>query len=141
MIKITKKIRLDEREIKEEFIHSSGPGGQNVNKVATGVQLRFNVANSHSLPEDVREHITSFAGNRISSEGILVIKATRFRTQTQNRRDAISRLVEIIRKSVEKPRRRLKTRPTMASRERRLGLKRRRSEIKKLRSYIEGTDE
>lgn len=141
MIRITKNISLDEREIKEEFIHSPGPGGQNVNKVATGVQLKFNVADSPSLSEDVRERLINLAGNRVSSQGILSIKATRFRNQAQNRKDAILRLIEIIQKAVDKPRRRLKTRPTMASKRRRLLSKRRRGEIKKLRSHIVGLDD
>jgi len=141
MIRITKNISLEEREIKEEFIHSPGPGGQNVNKVATGVQLKFNVTDSPSLPEDVRERLINLAGNRISSQGVLSIKATRFRNQAQNRKDAILRLIEIIQKAVDKPRRRLKTRPTMASKRRRLFSKRRRGETKKLRSHILGLDD
>lgn len=141
MIRITKKISLDEKEIKEDFIHSPGPGGQNVNKVATGVQLRFNVADSTSLPEDVRERLIKLAGNRVSSRGILSIKATRFRNQAQNRKDAITRLIEIIQKAAHKPRRRLKTKPTIVSKQRRLDSKHRRGEIKKLRRYIVSPDD
>ena len=103
MINITRNIRIDEGEIQQEFIRSSGPGGQNVNKVATAVQLRFNVANSPSLPDDVRIRLIRLTGRRISEDGIMIIDARRFRTQERNRKDAIGRLVGLIRKAVEKP--------------------------------------
>jgi ribosome-associated protein len=136
MIYITRNIRIDEGEIQQEFIRSSGPGGQNVNKVATAVQLRFNVANSPSLPDDVRIRLIRLAGRRINEDGILIIDAHRFRTQERNRNDAIGRLVGLIRKAAEKPKPRLKTRPTLTSKRRRLQAKRRHSEIKRMRRAV-----
>src|ERR671925_2438303 len=102
MIEVTPTISLPEREIDERFIRASGPGGQNVNKVATAVQLRFNVQDS-SLPEEAKERLTHLAGKRITSDGVLLIEAKRFRTQEQNREDAIQRFVGLVRKSFEKP--------------------------------------
>ena len=136
MIYITRNIRIDEGEIQQEFIRSSGPGGQNVNKVATAVQLRFDVVDSPSLPDDVRSRLIRLAGRRISEDGILIMDARRFRTQERNRKDAIGRLVELIRKAAEKPKPRLKTRPTLTSKRRRLQAKRRRSEIKRMRRAV-----
>ncbi|MCK4795314.1 MAG: aminoacyl-tRNA hydrolase [Desulfobacteraceae bacterium] len=133
MIYITRTIAIDEREIHQEFIRSSGPGGQNVNKVATAVQLRFDVRNSPSLPDDVRERLVRLAGRRFTEDGLLIIDARRFRTQERNRQDAIDRLVELIRKASEKPKLRRKTRPTLASKRRRLETKRRRGETKSMR--------
>ena len=133
MIHITRTIAIDENEIQEEFIRSSGPGGQNVNKVATAVQLRFDVANSHSLSDEVRKRLFSLARKRINEDGVLIIKARRFRTQRANREDAIERLVELIRTATEKPQIRRKTKPTLASKIRRLEAKRRRAETKRLR--------
>lgn len=133
MIRITPTLAIDESEIQEEFIRASGPGGQNVNKVATAVQLRFNVAHSPSLPESVRKRLIRLAGNRLTADGILMIEARRFRTQERNRRDAVERLVDLIRQAAKRPKTRRKTKPTPASRERRLRNKRRRSEIKRLR--------
>jgi len=133
MIHITSTIAIDESEIQEYFIRASGPGGQNVNKVATAVQLRFDVANSRSLPEEVRIRLISLAGNRITEDGILIIDARRFRTQGQNREDATDRLVQLIRNAAQRPTIRRKTRPTLASKIRRLESKRRGAESKRLR--------
>ena len=137
MISITSAIAIDESEIREEFIRSSGPGGQNVNKVATAVQLRFDVANSPSLPDDVRKRLIRLAGRRMTGNGVLIIDARRFRTQERNRQDAINRLSDLIRKATEKPKpRRRMGGPTLASKVRRLDAKRRRSEIKHKRQAI-----
>ena len=136
MIIITPAISIDESEIQENFIRASGPGGQNVNKVATAVQLRFNVAGSPSLPHDVRERLVRLAGRRITEGGILIIEARRFRTQEQNRQDAVDRLIRLIRKATEKPKPRRKTRPSMASKKRRLDTKHRRGETKRMRRSV-----
>ncbi len=133
MIRVTGTISIHEEEIHQEFIRGSGPGGQNVNKVATAVQLRFDVAHSPSLPEDVRERLTRLAGRRMTKEGYLVIDARRFRTQEQNRQDAVARLVGLIRQAAQRPKMRKRTSPTLASQERRLESKHRRSQIKKMR--------
>ena len=134
MIQITPQIAIEESEIREEFIHSSGPGGQNVNKVATAVQLRFDATGSHSLPEEVRQRLLKLAKGQINQEGTLVINAQRFRTQSANRQDALERLVELIRKATLKPRPRYKTRPTRASQEHRLESKHLRARTKQQRS-------
>ncbi len=139
MIQITPAISIDEREIQEEFIRASGPGGQNVNKVATAVQIRFNVAESPSLPDDVRTRLMRMAGRRITEDGFLIIDARRFRTQKRNRLDAINRLAELIRKAAEKPKPRRKTRPSPASRARRMDAKHRRSKTKRLRRPVPST--
>jgi len=136
MIHITRTITIDESEIQENFIRASGPGGQNVNKVATTVQLRFDVANSRSLPEEVRTRLISLAGNRITEDGILIIDARRFRTQSRNREDAIARLVELIRNAAQRPKIRRKTRPTLTSKIRRLESKRRTAESKRVRGPV-----
>lgn len=141
MIYITPAISIDEREIQEDFIRASGPGGQNVNKVATAVQIRFHVGNSPSLPDDVRRRLMRMAGRRITEDGLLIIHARRFRTQKQNRQDAIDRLVELIRKAAEKPRPRRKTTPTHASRIRRLEAKTHRSKTKHLRRSVPPTED
>lgn len=136
MIRITPDIAIDEREIQQTFIRASGPGGQNVNKVATAVQLRFDVAHSPSLPDSVRERLTRLAGKRMTEDGVLIIEARRFRTQDQNRQDAMDRLVALVRKASEKPKPRRKTKPTLTSKERRLEAKRRRGEIKHMRRSV-----
>ena len=136
MIRITPDIAIRETELKLDFIRSSGPGGQNVNKVATAVQLRFDAVRSPSLPEDVRRRLVRIAGKRVSKEGVLLIDARRFRTQERNRQDAVDRLAQWIRRAAEKPKRRIKTKPTRGSRERRLEGKRQRSETKRLRKSV-----
>jgi ribosome-associated protein len=133
LIPVTRTIHLDESEIEESFVRSSGPGGQKVNKTATAVKLRFDVARSASLPDDVRRRLLRMAANRITQEGVLVIDARRFRTQEQNRRDARERLVALIRQAARKPHPRRRTRPSAAAKRRRLQQKKRRSETKRLR--------
>ncbi|MGB7293657.1 MAG: alternative ribosome rescue aminoacyl-tRNA hydrolase ArfB [Thermodesulfobacteriota bacterium] len=140
MIQITDKIFINESEIKEEFIRSSGPGGQNVNRVATAVQLRFDVANSPSLPSDVRNRLLRIAGRRATEEGILIIEASRYRSQEKNRKDALDRLIRLIVKAAQKPKKRRKTKPTYESIKRRLESKRRRSRIKKLRRLARNSE-
>jgi ribosome-associated protein len=133
MIRITDSIAIDESEIDQDFIRASGPGGQHVNKAATAVQLRFDVANSPSLPNAVRKRLTRLAGKRMTDDGVLIIEAKRFRTQEHNRQDAVDRLVELIRKAAQSPKARHKTRPSRAAREQRMREKRRRSQIKRTR--------
>ncbi len=133
MIRITPHIVLDERELKLQFIRAAGPGGQNVNKVATAVQLRFDVAASPSLPADVRTRLTELAGNRVNAAGELVLTARRFRTQDANRRDAVDRLAQLIRRAAVPPKKRKPTRPSRAAKRRRLEAKRRQSDKKRSR--------
>ena len=133
MLEITPSFEIDDRDLQIDFIRSSGPGGQNVNKVATAVQLRFNVRES-SLPEEAKTRLIHLAGKRMTSEGVLVLEAKRFRTQEQNREDAIQRFIGLVRKSFEKPKPRKKTKPTKASKEARLKEKKRKGEIKRLRN-------
>jgi len=133
MIPVTAKIALDEREIDEQFVRASGPGGQNVNKLSTAVQLRFDVRHSPSLPPEVRARLERLAGARLTREGVLVIIAQRHRTQGRNRADALERLLDLIRQAAVAPIERRPTRPTKASRERRIEGKKRRSGIKRLR--------
>jgi len=140
MIRVNAQIELDEREIQEDFVRASGPGGQNVNKVSTAVQLRFDVARSPSLPDPVRVRLIALAGRRVTQDGVLIIEAERFRSQRRNRDDALERLIELIREAceVDKPRR--PTRPTLASRKRRLDSKQRRGETKKVRTVKPGSE-
>jgi len=141
MIQISPSISIDESEILESFVRDSGPGGQNVNKVSTAVQLRFDLAHTGSLPEDVCKRLISLAGNRIAKDGILAIEARRFRTQGRNREDAIYRLVELIRRAAQEPKIRRKTRPTLGSKIRRLEIKRRGAETKRVRGPVHPTDD
>lgn len=141
MIPITANIAIDESEIQEEFVRSSGPGGQNVNKVASAVQLRFDVVNSATLPADVRRRLLQLAGNRVSKEGILTVTTSRHRSQRRNRQDALDQLVALIRQAAQKPKPRRKTKPTAASKRRRLEKKRQRSEIKRNRRPIRRWDD
>jgi len=132
-IQITETIALYPDEITYDFIRASGPGGQKVNKTSSAVQLRFDVGASSSLPEEVRQRLIQLAGRRLTTNQILIIEAKRFRSQDDNRRDAVERLIQLIRKAVHAPVRRRKTKPSKASVERRLNLKRRRSQIKRKR--------
>ena len=136
MIMITGALGLDEAEISETFIRSSGPGGQNVNKVASAVQLRFDVRNSPSLPAEVRQRVERLGGHRVSQDGVLIITARRFRSQERNRADAQERLVALVRRAANPPPRRRPTRPSAASRERRLEAKSRRARLKQGRTIL-----
>jgi ribosome-associated protein len=134
MIRVTRDIAIEEHEIEEEFVRSPGPGGQNVNKVATAVQLRFDVMRSPLLSQEVKERLGRLAGRRMTQAGVLVIEARRYRTQERNRTDARERLAKLIEAAVRKPKKRVPTRPTAAARQRRLESKRRRGRKKRLRS-------
>jgi ribosome-associated protein len=141
MIPITPTLTLDEDEIQLDFVRASGPGGQNVNKVATAAQLRFDVRRSPSLPDDVRERLMRLAGRRITEDGVLIITAQRFRTQERNRQDALDRLVELVRRAAEPPKLRRKTRPPLAARARRLDTKRQRGQTKRLRRPVPAAED
>jgi ribosome-associated protein len=130
---VTAGIRIPEAELEERFIQASGPGGQNVNKVASAVELRFDVARSPSLPEGVRQRLRALAGRRLTQDGVLVILARRHRTQDRNRADARERLVELLRRAAVPPKPRRATRPTRASKERRVEAKKSRSTVKRMR--------
>lgn len=133
MIPVTKNISIDENEVGLHFIRSSGPGGQNVNKVSTAVQLRFDVGNSPSLPGDVRTRLIRLAGRRITQDGILIIEARQYRTQERNREDAIERLVDLIRQAAQRPKPRKRTKPSRAAKEKRIESKKRRGKTKQMR--------
>jgi ribosome-associated protein len=132
MIQISPTFNIDERELQLDFVRASGPGGQNVNKVATAVQLRFDVTHS-TLPEEAKTRLMQFAGKRMSSEGILLIEAKRFRTQEQNREDALQRFVELVQKALIPPKPRKRTKPTALSKTKRLKAKRIKADNKRLR--------
>ena len=134
MIRVTDEIAIDDDEISEAFVRASGPGGQNVNKLATAVQLRFDVRRSPSLPPDVRARLVRLAGSRLTQDGVLLIMAQRYRTQERNREDARERLFELIRQAAIRPKPRRPTRPTAASRERRIEGKKRRAGVKRMRA-------
>ena len=133
MIRITDRISIDERELDERFVRASGPGGQNVNKLSSAVQLRFDVRGSPSLPPDVRMRLERLAGQRLTREGVLVIMAQRHRTQERNRADARERLIELVRRASIAPTPRRPTKPSRGAKERRLATKKNRSGIKSLR--------
>ena len=140
MIYITDRISISETEIQEDFVRSSGPGGQNVNKVATAVQLRFDVFNSPNLPEDVKLRLMKLAGKKMTDDGVLIIDSREHRTQNRNREEALNRLVILIKKASEKPKERIKTKPTRAAKERRLQAKKQRSAVKSLRKSVNLND-
>ncbi len=141
MLVVTPSIRIDENEIQETFVRASGPGGQNVNKLATAAQLRFNVRTSPALPDDVRHRLMRLAGRRVTNDGVLIIHASRFRTQEQNREDARTRLVALIQAAVAPPTPRRATRPTRAAHQRRVDSKRRRGTVKSERRTVLPHDE
>ena len=140
MIQITPEIAIDESELREEFVRASGPGGQHVNKSATAVQLRFDAAASPSLPPDVRARLLPLAGSRATESGEIIIEAQGHRSQDRNRRDAIDRLVALIRQAAHKPKRRKRTRVPRAERRRRIEDKRRRGETKRTRGRVRDVD-
>jgi len=140
VLQITPSIAIDDSEIEERFIRSSGPGGQNVNKVATAVQLRFDVGRSGAIDDEVRERLKTIAGSRMTADGVLVIDSRAFRTQAQNREAARERLVEMVRQAAVRPKRRRKTRPSGASKLQRLDAKRRRASTKQRRRDVAGED-
>src|SRR5512142_2348569 len=141
MIEVTSGVSIDENEIQLDFIRASGPGGQNVNKVATAVQLRFDVQHSPSLPGDVRARLLRLAGKRINENGEIIILARQFRNQEMNRQDAINRLVELVRQAATKPKPRRQTQLSLAAKGRRKELKRRKGEIKRTRQPVRSYEE
>lgn len=141
MIEITPDIQLDPSELRVSFIRASGPGGQNVNKVATAVQLRFDAANSPSLPDTVKQRLLRLAGSRATAEGEIVIEAKRFRTQTRNREDAEQRLVALVRRATIAPKPRRKARVSAAAKAKTLESKRRRGDVKRRRRPLQRADE
>lgn len=135
-MQITAALAIDDAEIEERFVRASGPGGQNVNKVATAVQLRFDVAGSRSLPDDVKERLRENAGSRLTDEGVLVIDSREFRTQSQNREAARERLADLVRRALVPPKRRRRTKPTKQARQERLASKKRRGQVKAGRGKV-----
>jgi ribosome-associated protein len=140
MIFVTGNISIDEKEIQEDFVRASGPGGQNVNKVSTAVQLRFDVKHSPSLPGEVKQRLMKLAGKRLTAEGVLIIDARRFRHQERNRQDALNRLKELIRLAAQKPKLRRKTEPTRVSKMKRLEQKHHMAEKKRFRQKMTDLD-
>ncbi len=136
MIAITSTVTIDDSEIQYDFIRASGPGGQNVNKVSSSVQLRFDVLNSPSLDADVKARLIKLAGSRVTEDGVLIIEAKRYRTQEQNRFDSTQRLITWIQIALEKPKIRKATRPSITSKAARVGNKKKHGEIKRIRRYI-----
>ena len=141
MIRVTDDIALDENELHLEFVRASGPGGQNVNKVSSAVQLRFNISQSDCLTPEIKERLIKAAGRKVNADGVLVIHAHRFRSQEQNRADAIHRLVALIQKAAVAPKIRRKTKPSAGARERRLKNKHQRSKVKQSRKSVHASDE
>ena len=141
MIEISPAIQINENEVQLDFIRSSGPGGQNVNKVSSAVQLRFDVTNSPSLPDEIKERLIQLAGSRVTADGVLLIEARQYRTQEQNRADALLRLTELVRQAAQRPKPRKKTRPSAAAKARRVEEKRHKGEIKRMRRYAPGERE
>jgi ribosome-associated protein len=140
MLRVTSSILIDERELQIDFVRASGPGGQNVNKVSTAAQLRFDAAHSPSLPDEVRSRLVRLAGSRMTAQGVLVIEARRYRTQEQNRADAVDRLIALLEKAARRPVTRTVTRPSAASRAARLRAKKVRGEVKRLRRSPHGDE-
>ncbi len=136
MIHLAPDIVIHEKELNFEFVRSSGPGGQNVNKVATAVQLRFDVRTSAGIPADIKNRLMKLAGKRLTDDGVLIIRASRFRKQEQNRQDARERLVQLLKTAAVKPKKRIKTRPTKAAKERKLTAKKQRGHLKNLRKKV-----
>lgn len=133
-MRVTNTLEIDEAELEERFVRASGPGGQNVNKVSSAVELRFDLAANTSIPDDARQRLKRLAGRRLTTEGVIVIQADRFRSQEQNRADARARLVELIKKALVRPVARIKTKPSRGAREERMKAKTVRGQVKKMRS-------
>jgi len=140
MIQLTPHIAIEESDIEERFVRSSGPGGQNVNKVSTAVELRFNAAGTRSLSQEIKERLLKLAGNRITDEGSLIIDARRFRTQERNRFDALERLAHWLKRASARPKSRRTTRPSATAREKRLNEKHQHSEVKRMRGKVSSDD-